>query len=356
MASSIYGISAQSQMFSFYQKNTSSPFGKAQKNTVETTPTTEVQRLREMIRNMNRTQNENPYAAFSENRANGFSPLSGTAKSEEEEELQKLSKYNYKDVSNKILRAKTALSAGQAVISAKRKVVEVKRKISTGDGDPEELQIALTHAKRMEIAAKKKKRHLELEEMVVTVQKRDERLEQMEEAASDIQSNVLDVAQEELTKQEDAIFDERKAMLDEIMKQQEEQIEEISEEEMAELNEMIAEFGEEELKELQETMELLDSMEILNPHMSKEDLEELKRKHRNEEYKAILKAEMDYLKDMIKYIQEKSSVSIGKGINMSGGFTMTGTPIPASVGIDVSAGATAMPGAASAAPSIDVQV
>ncbi|MBE5882445.1 MAG: hypothetical protein E7289_09095 [Lachnospiraceae bacterium] len=355
MASGIYGISAYSQTFSFNQNNSFSPFNKNQKNTTETTPTTEAQRLREMIRNMKRTQSDNPYAVMPENAASALSTLSGTAKSEEEEELQKVSKYNYKEVANKILRAKTALSAGQAVISAKRKVIEVKRKISIGDGDPEELQIALTHAKRMEIAAKKKKRHLEMEELVVAVQKRDEKLDQMEEAASDIRSNVIDVAQEELTKQEDVIFDERKEMLDEVMKQQEEKTAEISEEEMAKLNEMIAEFGEDELQELQEAMDLLESMEIINPHMSKEDLEELKRKHRNEEYKAIMKAEMDYLKDMIKYIQEKSMSAMGSGPSITA--NTYSQPALSGIGMVMSgAEVSASGGAGMAMSSIDVQV
>ena len=355
MASSIYGMSAYSQMFSFYQSNTSSPFCKNQNNNAETVATTETQRLREMIRNMKRTQSENPYVAVSENKTNGFSSLSGTEKSEEEEELQKISKYNYKEVANKILRAKTALSAGQAVISAKRKVVEVKRKISTGDGDPEELQIALTHAKRMEIAAKKKKRHLEMEELVVAVQKQDEKFKQMEETATDIRSNVIDAAQEELTKQEDAVFDERKDMLEELKMQQAEKAAEISEEEMTELNEMIAEFGEDELQELQEAMELLESMEIINPHMSREDLDELKRKHRNEEYKAIMKAEMDYLKDMIKYIQEKNIRIMGSSSFMKD-YNFSPMVMPgAEMGLN--GGEISVPGGAGIAmPSIDVQV
>ena len=33
--------------------------------------------------------------------------------------------------------------------------MEVKRKISSGNGDPDELQLALTHARRMEMAASK---------------------------------------------------------------------------------------------------------------------------------------------------------------------------------------------------------
>ena len=231
----------------------------------------------------------------------------------------------------------------------------MKRKMSSGDGDPEELQIALNHARRMEIAARKKKRHLEMEEMIVTVQKRDEKLDRMEETATDIQNSVIDVAQEELEEQQDAIFEERQEMLDEVMEQQEKELERLSEEEMAELNEMIAEFGEEELQELQEMMELLDSMEIINPHMSKEDLEELKRKHRNEEYKAILKAEMDYLKDMIKYMQEKGMTAMQPGVQATAdnAFAMPAAGVEMAVS---SPEMSAPAGNTATMPSIDIQV
>ena len=46
------------------------------------------------------------------------------------------------------------------------------------------------------------------------------------------------------------------------------------------------------------SQEMLENMEIVDPHMSEEELEELKRKHRAAENKAIVKAEMDYLKGL----------------------------------------------------------
>jgi hypothetical protein len=93
-----------------------------------------------------------------------------------------------------------------------------------------------------------------------------------------------------------------------------------------EMAEMISEFGEEELKELEEMMQMLEDMEIVDPHMSKKDLEELKRKHRSEEEKVMIKADMDYLKDMIKHTLEK-----GGGIHgiSSGSAIVPATPMPA---------------------------
>ena len=79
---------------------------------------------------------------------------------------------------------------------------------------------------------------------------------------------------------------------------------------LSELGKILAEFGEEELKELEEAMEMLEDMEIVDPHMSKEDLEELKRKHRATEQKAMVKADMDYLKGMIKPISMSIDVQV----------------------------------------------
>ncbi|MCR5272927.1 MAG: hypothetical protein K6E13_08090 [Lachnospiraceae bacterium] len=306
------------------------------------------EQFREMLRNLKKTENtnKNPFAVGSnQNDENGFLKMTGAPEKNDEYELQKSSKYNYKEVANKILRAKNSLSAGQAVLSAKRKVQEVRRKISSGDGDAEELQIALTHAKRMEMVAKKKKRHLELEELVENTQKRDEKLDRQEEAVSDLKNAVIDAKEEEITELEDKIFDERQQMIEEFTEDFEETGEEVTEEMLTKLNEMVSEFGEEELKQLEEAMEMLDLMEIVDPHMSKEELEELKRKHRASEYKAIVKADMDYLKDMIELQTEKASESVGGSFpGASAGFDVV------SSGVEVSAPA------GEGSLSIDVQL
>lgn len=232
--------------------------------------------------------------------------MSKTDKKEEKETAEINVSYNYKEVASKIQRAKTSTSAGQAVIAAKRKVLELKRKIASGQGDAEELQLALTHAKRMEMVARKKKHHLELEELVVHTQKRDEMIDKMEETAQSVASSEVQFAEEKIYKAEDEIFERREDMLDEIQESFEESGIEISDDMMAELNAMVSEMGEDMLEELEEAMQMLEEMEIIDPHMSEEDLEELKRKHRNQEAKAMMKADMDYLKAMIKHTLEKS--------------------------------------------------
>ncbi|MBE5844782.1 MAG: hypothetical protein E7302_11555 [Butyrivibrio sp.] len=283
--------------------------------------TEQSQQMRKMIRGLKQAKDEtlNPLVASSKDKVEGFLELSGSPEQEEEEELKKPVVYSYKDVASRIQKAKTSLSAEQAVLSAKRKVMEIKRKISTGDGDAEELQFALTHAKRMEMVARKKKHHLELEEMVAVTQKKDEREDKLEETSSDIRDAIINAEEEKITEREDEIFEERSEMITEAAEELDESSAS-SDDMLTELNKLVSEFGEEELKQLEESMEMLEEMEVVDPHMSKEDFEDLKRKHRTQEEKEIVKANMDYLKDMIKHQIQRGTSSINTGSSINSGF------------------------------------
>ena len=272
--------------------------------------------VRELLRSLKQSsrQDQNSYASGSQNE---FMELSGAKEEDKDNGAKAPSNYNYKEVEAKILRAKNPVSAEQAVLSASRKVLEVKAKISSGNGDPEELQLALTHAKRMELTARKKKRHLELEEIAKTAGERDERASQQEKAFSDMKNAMVSLEEEKVTEKEDAIFEEREDLIKEASDSLGDSGERASEDMLASLNEMISEFGEEELKELEEAMEALSDMEIIDPHMSKEELEELKRKHRAAEQKELVKADMDYLKGIVKHQLDKMGTISGIGIGAS---------------------------------------
>ena len=296
------------------------------------------QHMRELLRTLKQTpvQNENPYSAMSKDRANGFLDLTETKESEKEDKNDIPYNYNFKEVESRIQRAKTSVSAGQAVVSARRKVLEVRRKMASSKNNAEELQLALTHARRMEMVAKKKKHHLELEELARTVSKRDEKLEQQEQAAVDMKNSMVTADEEKIVKRQDEIFDERIEMISEATEQMNDQM-------LKELNEKIAEFGEDELRELEEAMEMLENMEMIDPHMTKEDLDELKRKHRASEQKAMMKADMDYLKGMIKLN------SAGKG--------MSSVSFPSAAVSNISLPAMSVPTVSTpVSVSIDVQV
>ena len=292
------------------------------------------QEMRRLIRDLNKTsrQDTNPYVANSDGKVNGFPDISGSPEKKKEDSSKKPVNYNYKEVSAKIQQAKTSVSAEQAVIAAGRKVLDIKRKISSHEGDPEELQLALTHAKRMEMAARKKKHHLELEEMADNTRKRDEVQDKLEEASKNMENALVSIKEEKVSGREDAIFDERTEMIREAEEQFKESGRQASEDMLADLNEMISEFGEEELKELEEAMEMLENMEIIDPHMSREDLDDLRRKHRAAENKAIMKADMDYLKGMIKHQLDKGG-SV-PGISLGGnniGISIASVPAGAEI-------------------------
>ena len=256
----IYGVDPYQQL------NTSFQISKIKSESEQ------AQHMRELIRNLKQTpvQNDNPFAVTSSDRTNGFLDLTESQKEDEKDSVDLPYNYNCKEVETKIQRAKTSVSAGQAVISARRKVLEVKRQMASGKGDADELQLALTHAKRMEMVARKKKHHLELEEMAETLQKRNENAKENEDASDNIKDAERSVIEAKAEETFDKIF------------------------------EMVKKLSDEELKELQDSLEMIEDMEVIDSHMSKEDLDELKRKHRLSEQKAMLKADMDYMKCMAK--------------------------------------------------------
>ena len=221
---------------------------------------------------------------------------------EDEEKIEKPVNYNYKEVSNKIQRAKTSVSAGQAFLAAKRKTLEIRRKIAAKEGDPEELQLALNHARSMELVAGKKKRHLELEEMAERTRQQDEVQEKTEETAERLKNTLVSAEEEKITGKEEEILGSRQDIMDEAAKEIRESGAGSAEDMLAELNKMLADMGEEELEQLEEAMELMENMEFIDPHMSEDEIKELKIKHRTSESKSMVKADMDYLKGMIKNI------------------------------------------------------
>ncbi len=285
-----------------------------------------------------------------------------------QEEEENAVTYNYKDVSADIQRAKTSSAAGSVVIKATRKVLEIKRKIASGKGDAEELAIALTHAKRMERVAKKKKHHLELEELVE--HKQTAGLQEEDKESSSMASDAYQAAEDKLSDAEYKIEDMQKKALNDFLEENglddlsmdelsdamdgmdisditemlnnPEMYEDVAEEAIPEevmdgLNELLDEFAGEQLQMLEDMQEQLALMETVDPNMSKEDLDEMKMKHRQSERKEIVKADMDYLKDMFEHYEKKrekmlelakASLSGGKAF-FSGGQSFSNA-VPAS--------------------------
>lgn len=196
--------------------------------------------------------------------------------------LKKL-KYQHKSISSKILSAKTSEQAKQAVSSARREVIKLKRQRLDPDVDTEELEAAITHAKEMERVAKKKERHLETEELAKITGKVT-----AQGIAQGDGSFVQDI--EEITPESGDTSQETEEMTIEMM--------EDLEDGMREMLEDIG-FG-----------EILDGTSGVTKDMSEEDIKKLEIKHRNSEMKDIVKADADYLKVVFNHFQSSIDFSV----------------------------------------------
>lgn len=197
--------------------------------------------------------------------------------------------YKFKYVSSQILRSKKAAGAGQAVSAARQMAAALRRMLYTGEYDDTELKHAIEHAERMVRIAKKKKKHLQ------------------EEENAGKHGGLCQGDQE----QPDEDF-----MMEKYLSGDTQELSEITEEEMREL-----------LQEIQDQMEDLisdrgresfteEELAVSRIDMDPEDLEALKKKHRAQEWKEILEADMKYLKAMFdKYQQDRKN---------AGGFGDTG--------------------------------
>ena len=289
------------------------------------------------------------------------SSVNGTDDSEETKEDKLLNSgkiYNFKEISNKIMRAKTPVSAGQAVIAAKRKISELKRKLAGSDGDSDDLQMALTHARKMEVVAERKKNTLELEELVQNTQKRDERMKKEESSSSMTVDAYEQLKEEVLDKQLKMIEDNAAAMREEIANKQEElkkeaqreQAEVIREETQEQMSAFLDEMDDEQSEMLKEMSEMLDAVEIVDPHMDEQQLNKLKLKHRLAENKALMKADMDYLKGTMNSHGAGAMPSLGAGLGFAGGIMSGAGGFAAGIG---SSGISAAPAAEGAAGTAD---
>ena len=305
-------------------------------------------RMIEQIRELKRTKESAQSASRTGGASDIFDSLStrSARSGKETEDLLKLKfHYNFKELSGKISRAKNSNAAGQAVLAAKRKVQEMKRKLANADGDEsKEIELALNHAKQMELAANKKKRNLEQEEMVTAVRKRDEQSADVEQSMEDMKASMAELWEDELSDARSELIKEQTGMFSEMAESLREQGAEMTDELMESMDSMIDEAFDEQEEMLAEMSALLEGVSAVNPHMSEEELEKLKTKHRLSEDKELLKADMDYLKEYVK-LKEETAPSA-----QSAGAAAFSAPSSASVQAVFSSPAPAC------SPMVDVQL
>lgn len=196
--------------------------------------------------------------------------------------------YNYREVSGRILRAKTSVSARQTVTHARTVVAMLRRRYGCGEYNDRDLEIAIIHAEKMVRIAKKKLKNLKAEELA----KRTSEVEKIEEGKEEERESA---EREEIQSGSSEMSEEK-------------------------LREMIRRM-ERELQELaaQNSMdELTDECMGGGGKMSEEELKLMKKKHRCDEMRQIVEADMKYLKAMFqRMMQEQQEAASAAVLELS---------------------------------------
>ena len=280
--------------------------------------------------------------------------------------LKKL-KYQFKNISSKILRSKTSQAAKQAAGQARREVLRLKRQKQSGNYDDDEIEAAINHAKAMERVAKKKAKHLEEEELTKAAGGIWQGDRICEEETKDVQDAEAENAQnaEEMSAEGSAdevsgdlsayeyaadsydISDYIDLGMDEFYAQAGDFMSEMSDF----TSEMMQEMSD-SLRDLMEEMGLdveSDTVVSVNREMDPADLKMMKIKHRNKEMKDIVKADAEYLKavfDRLEKMKDNPVIPSGGGVSLSAGYS----------GTSFSADATGIGAQVAPAPVIDISL
>ncbi|MCI9447830.1 MAG: hypothetical protein HFH36_10655 [Lachnospiraceae bacterium] len=193
--------------------------------------------------------------------------------------------YSFKSISNQIMMAKTPNIAKMVATKARGKVAMLQRNIDNDDYDETELRHAIIHAKKMLRIAKKKMKHLE------------EEMEAKQKPNTPIEEDgngMPDLPDEEEKEQE-----EKELELDQMIQEYQDIMSEFMTEAMNEMMNQMMEAM--ELEELADEFMGEAKLEDLEP----EDLDRLKKKHRSDELREIMEADMKYLKAMINKLERE---------------------------------------------------
>lgn len=191
--------------------------------------------------------------------------------------------YNFKRLSNQIMRTKTSVNAKQLVTKTKFQIADLKMKLISGDYSYEEVHNAIVHAEKIARVAKKRMKNLEQEEYI----QKTGRNKKMD----------IEEMQEKEGKQQDEILDTTGMSREEIEKL------------LQELQEEMEKIEQELDKAMKASENLMEEfIQGSKQQMDPKELDELKKKHRSEEFRDIMEADMEYLKAVFnKLAREKAS-------------------------------------------------
>ena len=209
------------------------------------------------------------------------------SKSSSSGKLKKRLPYNFKQLSRQISQAKTSDSARSLVSKMQAKLSWLYKKLKSGEYGEREVSAAIIHAASMERIAKRKVKHLE------------------EEEAAENGGGIGSAGEDEEIYGKDE--------LKESMKENQEISDEMMRKMMEEIEELEKELAEDAMAEMQ------DMLSCAPGDMSEEEIDELKRKHRNSEEKQLTKADLRYLKALFDGLEQEKRQLASGGVSSAGG-------------------------------------
>ncbi|MDE7272196.1 MAG: hypothetical protein K2N95_03910 [Lachnospiraceae bacterium] len=216
--------------------------------------------------------------------------------------------YSFKEISTRLLNTRKSGNAQRVLLSAKQKAASLRLMYKGGVYDDDEVFAALIHAQAIAKVAKKRVKHLEEEERVEKKVEKDGSL-----CEADLEEKTEEATTKQIQKEEK---EQAKAKLDmERMQKLMEQYERMMQEAMKELEQL------DNMSELSEEMGVSGQVS-----MDPKDLELMKKKHRADEMRAIVEADMKYLKFMFdKLEKEKQSNSTSSFSSVSSNNSVSGS-------------------------------
>lgn len=194
--------------------------------------------------------------------------------------------YNHRRISAQLMLSKTSDSARKVMTKARAEVVTLLRKQHSSDYDERELRNALIHARKMERVTKRKIKHLAEEEKAK-------------------KSGACLVEKEETSKTSDRNSEMTEEKLRKMLEEYQELMEELEEENG--LDELMKEY-----------------MGAVKEDLSPEELKNLQKKHRADELREIMDADMKYLKAMLNRLEKEKQESSDCGVTL----TLEGVEMP----------------------------
>ena len=227
--------------------------------------------------------------------------------------------YNFKAISAQIMQAKTSGGASQVAAKARRQIAVLQRNMKSDEYNEDEIKNAIAHAKSLERIARKRVKHLRQEEALK--QDRNPYLSEMEEKAEDFAAEGMDP--------------------EELLKLSEEELKQLMDELKEAMKELEKEASGAQVTDKQDSLEAVveENIDVL-------DLDQLKRKHRSDELREIMEADMKYLKALFNKLakekQNAASGSIGSSDGSGSADSLGGVMLQLS-GVDMTVPMTDIP-------------